>query len=78
VAQWIINPSVDMPEVMQQYGRFLEDDYRMAIESMRVPDSFDEYSEKTGRRFIIIGGKERPGLIAKSVFPALSYLDQKA
>jgi len=71
VAQWIINPSVDMPEVMQQYGRFLEDDYRMAIESMRVPDSFDEYSEKTGRRFIIIGGKERPGLIAKSVFLCL-------
>jgi len=71
VSNWIINPSLDMPEVLEQYGRFLQDDYRMAIESMRIPDSFDEYSEKTDRSFIIIGGKEKPGLIAKSVFLCL-------
>jgi len=71
MASWIVNPSLDMPEVLEQYGRFLENDYRMVIESMRVPNSFDEYSEQTGRRFIIVGGKERPGLIAKSVFLCL-------
>lgn len=68
MANWIINPSVDMPQVLDQYGSFLEDDYRMLIESLRIPNSFDEYSEKTGRRFIIVSGKERPGLIAKTVF----------
>ena len=68
MANWIINPSLDMPVVLEQYGRFLEDDYRMLIESLRVPHSFDEYSEKTNRRFIIASGKERPGLIAKSVY----------
>jgi len=71
MAHWIINPSLDMPQVLEQYGRFLEDDYRMLIESLRIPRTFDEYSEKTGRRFIIISGKERPGLIAKSVFLCL-------
>ena len=68
MSQWIINPSLDMPEVLEQYGRFLANDYRMVIESMAVPDSFDEYSEKTGRKFIIVGSKERPGLLAKTVF----------
>lgn len=71
MSHWIINPSIDMVSVLEQYGRFLENDYRMAIESMWIPDTFDEYSEKTGRKFIIIGGKERPGIIAKSVFLCL-------
>lgn len=71
MSNWIINPSIDMVSVLAEYGRFLEDDYRMAIECMGIPHSFDEYSEKTGRRFIIIGGKEKPGLIAKSVFLCL-------
>jgi hypothetical protein len=68
MSKWIINPTVDMPSVLESYGRFLEDDYRMLIESLRIPDAFDEYSEKTNRRFIIVGGKENPGVIAKSVF----------
>ena len=46
MANWVINPSLDMPTVLEQYGRFLEDDYRMLIESLRVPSSFDEYSEE--------------------------------
>jgi len=57
-----------MPQVLAQYGSFLEDDYRMLIESMMIPRTFDEYSEKTNRNFIIVGGKERPGIIAKTVF----------
>jgi hypothetical protein len=28
----VINPSVDMVSVLAQYGRFLENDYRMVIE----------------------------------------------
>ena len=71
MTEWIVNPSIDMVGVLEQYGRFLENDYRMAIESMYVPSTFDEYSEVTGRKFIIIGGKEKPGLIAKSVFLCL-------
>jgi hypothetical protein len=68
MSKWIINPSLDMPSVLESYGRFLEDDYRMLIESLRIPDAFDEYSEKTNRRFILVGGKENPGIIAKSAF----------
>ena len=66
--KWIINPSIDMVDVLAQYGRFLANDYRMVIEHLFVPSSFEEYTEKTGRKFLIIGSKETPGLIAKSVF----------
>ena len=66
--QWIINPSVDMVNVLEQYGRFLESDYRMCIEHLEIPSTFEEYTENTGRRFMIIGSKEAPGLLAKSVF----------
>lgn len=71
ISDWIINPSVDMVSVLAQYGRFLESDYRMLIEHMSVPSTFEEYTEKTGRRFLIVGSKESPGLIAKSVFLCL-------
>jgi len=69
--QWIINPEVDMVSVLAQFGRFLEDDYRMAIEAMEVPFAFEEYTEKTGRKFVIIGAKSVPGATAKSVFLCL-------
>jgi hypothetical protein len=71
INEWIINPSVDMVAVLAQYGRFLETDYRMLIESMGVPSTFEEYTEKTGRRFLIVGAKETPGLIAKSAYLCL-------
>ena len=67
----IINPSVDMVSVLAQYGRFLENDYRMVIEHLIVPKSFEEYTENTGRKFLIVGSKETPGLIAKSVYLCL-------
>jgi len=60
-----------MVDVLTEYGRFLEDDYRSIIDNLYVPDMFEEYTEVTGRRFMIIGGKERPGAIAKSVFLCL-------
>ena len=66
--KWIINPSIDMVDVLSQYGRFLPNDYRMVIEHLFIPNSFEEYKEKTGRKFLIVGSKETPGLIAKSVF----------
>ena len=65
---WIVNPSLDMPSVLAQYGRFLEEDYRMAIESMYVPEFFEYNLEPTGRRFVIIGGKDNPTLLSKSVY----------
>ena len=65
---WIINPSLDMPDVLAQYGRFLSADYRMAIESMVIPDIFEDDRTPTGRRFVIIGGKDNPILFPKSVF----------
>lgn len=69
--QWIINPEVDMVGVLSQYGRFLETDYRMAIEAMEIPREFEEYTEKSGRKFVIIGAKSVPGATAKSVFLCL-------
>ena len=60
-----------MPDVLAQYGRFLEEDYRMAIESMWVPEMFDEDLTPTGRRFVIVGGKDNPTLFCKSVFLCL-------
>jgi len=69
--QWVINPEVDMVSVLAQFGRFLEDDYRMAIESLEIPRDFEEYTEKTGRKFVIIGAKSVPGATAKSVFLCL-------
>jgi len=71
MAGWIINPTVDMVSVLAEYGRFLENDYRMVIEHLEIPKQFEEYSEKTGRKFVIYGGKEAPGVIAKSVFLCL-------
>lgn len=69
--QWIINPSIDMVSVLEQYGRFLETDYRMCIEHLEIPHTFEEYTENTGRKFMIIGSREAPGLLAKSVFLCL-------
>lgn len=68
---WIINPEVDLVNTLAGYGRFLENDYRMAIEHMSVPIHFEEYNEPTGRRFVIIGAKSVPGATAKSVFLCL-------
>jgi len=68
MTEWIINPTVDMVSVLAEYGRFLENDYRMVIEHLEIPKNFEEYTEKTGRKFVIYGGKEAPGVIAKSVF----------
>ena len=68
---WIINPEADTVDLLTTYGRFLEDDYRMAIDSLQIPDTFEEYIEKSNRRFLIIGSKEAPGLIAKSVYLCL-------
>ena len=69
--RWIINPTVDMASILAQYGRFLESDYRTLIRNSEIPDHFEEYSEYTGRRFVIYGGKEAPGVIAKSVYLCL-------
>ena len=69
--QWVVNPEVDLVSILEQYGRFLEDDYRMAINSMEIPREFEEYTEKTNRRFVIVGAKSVPGATAKSVFLCL-------
>jgi len=66
--QWIINPTVGMPDILEQYGRFLAPDYRVLFESMEVPSIFEDDLTPTGRKFVIIGGDENPMLFAKSVF----------
>ena len=70
--QWVINPEVDLVSVLAQYGRFLEDDYRMAIDSMGIPPEFENYTDKSSRKFVIIGAKSVPGATAKSVFLCLT------
>jgi len=70
-SQWIVNPDVDLVETLAKYGRFLEHDYRMAIDSMEIPGEFDEFTEKSNRRFVIVGAKSVPGATAKSVFLCL-------
>jgi len=69
--KWIINPEVDMVDVLSQYGRFLPNDYRMIMEHLEIPRVFEEYAEKTHRRFMIIGSKDTPWVLAKSVFLCL-------
>jgi hypothetical protein len=68
---WIINPEIGMVETLAQYGRFLESDYRMAIEHLEVPRVFEEYAEKTNRKFVIIGANDAPWMLAKTVFLCL-------
>lgn len=69
--RWIINPDVGFVDSLVSSGRFLEKDYRKAIEWMTIPLSFEEYTESTGRRFVIVGAKSVPGATAKSVFLCL-------
>jgi Acyl-CoA reductase (LuxC) len=65
---WVIEPEVDFVNTLQGYGRFLEDDYRMLIEHMYIPETFEPYDGSSGRRFIIIVGNENPIILAKNVF----------
>jgi hypothetical protein len=57
-----------MPEVLEQYGRFLAPDYRVLFESLEIPSIFEEDLTPSGRRFVIIGGDDNPALLAKNVF----------
>lgn len=67
-SSWIVNPSLDMATVLEQYGRFLSSDYRVLFESLEVPSIFEEDITPSGRRFVIVGGDENPGVFAKSIF----------
>jgi len=69
--QWVVNPEVDLVSTLAEYGRFLENDYRMAIEHLWIPRDFEEYTEKSGRKFVIVGAKSVPTATAKSVFLCL-------
>jgi len=71
MTNWVINPEVDMVTILAEYGRFLENDYRMMIEHLEVPKVFQEYPESTERKFVIVGGKETPWMLSKSVFLCL-------
>lgn len=66
--QWVINPPLEMADVLAQYGRFLATDYRVLFESMGIPEVFEDNLAPSGRRFAIIGGDENPALLAKSIF----------
>jgi hypothetical protein len=69
--QWVVNPEVGFSKVLAEFGRFLESDYKMAIGALMVPHAFEEYTEKTGRHFVIVGAKSVPTATAKSVFLCL-------
>jgi hypothetical protein len=69
--QWVINPDVGFSKVLAEFGRFLEEDYKTAIGALMVPHAFEEYKEKTGRHFVIIGARSVPTATAKSVFLCL-------
>ena len=71
MSRWIINPEVDMVSTLAQYGRFLENDYRMIIEHLIIPQVFEEYTEKTNRKFVIVGAKDSPWILAKSAYLCL-------
>jgi len=68
---WVINNEIGFVKVLEDYGRFLENDYRMIIEHLAVPNIFEEYTEKTGRRFVLVGGNDAPWALAKSVYLCL-------
>jgi len=69
--QWIINPDAHLVQNCADVGRFLEDDYRLAIKANPVPMEFEENLEPSGRRFVIIGARSVPAATAKSVFLCL-------
>ena len=69
--QWVVNPDVGFSKVLAEFGRFLEEDYKMAIGALMVPHAFEEYTEKTGRHFVIVGARSVPIATAKSVFLCL-------
>lgn len=43
----------------------------MIIEQLEIPKSFEEYKENTGRKFVIVGSKDTPWMLAKSAFLCL-------
>lgn len=67
-SQWIVNPSVDMAGILEQFGRFLAADYRVLFESLEIPSVFESMLTPTGRRFVIIGCDDNPALLARSIF----------
>jgi len=69
--QWIINPGPDLVQNCADVGRFLEDDYRLAIKNNSIPMGFEESFEPSGRKFVIIGARSVPIATAKSVFLCL-------
>ena len=71
MSEWIINPELGMVETLAQYGRFLSTDYQMIIEHLMVPKTFEEYKEKSNRKFVIIGGEDTPWVLPKSVYLCL-------
>ena len=68
---FVINAEVDMVSILAEYGRFLETDYRMIIEHLEIPKAFEEYVEPTNRKFVIVGAKDTPWVLPKSVFLCL-------
>lgn len=71
MSDWIVKPEAGMIETLANYGRFLREDYSMAIESMPVPEIFEEDLTPTGRKFVIVAGKESPIVLCRSLFLCL-------
>jgi len=69
--KWIINPDAYLVQNCADVGRFLEEDYRLAIKNNSIPMGFEENFEPSGRRFVIIGARSVPIATAKSVFLCL-------
>ena len=71
MGSWIVVPELDTINILTEYGRFLENDYRMIIEHLEVPDVFEEFVEKTHRKFVFVSDSDTPWVLAKSVYLCL-------
>jgi len=71
MGSWIVVPELDTINILTEYGRFLENDYRMIIEHLEVPDVFEEFVEKTHRKFVFVSDSDIPWVLAKSVYLCL-------
>jgi hypothetical protein len=74
-SNYIIDPSSSIAELCSESGRFLEDDYYMAMSHHELPNNYiDRINklEKSDRRIVIVGSKETPMTVTKNAFMALT------
>jgi hypothetical protein len=72
---YIIDPSDTIAKMCSESGRFLEDDYYMAMSHNEVPESYwkkTNNAKNVKKRIVIVGSQESPMTITKNAFLALT------